>query len=587
MSQENNRTGSENISFLQIALALADDYESIYVVDMNDNSYVEYSTSGKAKEMTVRSSGSDFFYDLIGNAKKLVYKEDQDKFISFFEKEKIAAALDEGGSSMLDYRLVLDGKPKYYALKAIRRGTHSMVIGVQNVDTQRRRELAIREETRTYAEIAQSFAMLYEVVEVIFHVDLKTGHYKKYRSSDGDSKLSIDKGGDDFFNKLHQNVIRYIHKDDCYRVQLALRRDNLIKALDENSTVSIVYRRVLDGKEQYLNLIAMKSRTDNDRIVIGVGNIDTQVRKEKAIQAENRTFGEIAMALAQRYEVIYHVNIETDEYSEYSANEKYAKLSIGAKGDDFFGDTQKNMKHDIYPEDYPMMALAMRKENLLERLRVTGKTILNYRLILDDRPQFVTLFAVRPKEDSTHIIVAVANVDAAKRDNDLDISDAIVSANDMANRDGLTGVKNKRAYEQAEIEIDEKIVSGDAESFAIAICDINGLKMINDTKGHQAGDEYIRNACTLICNTFKHSPVFRIGGDEFAVLLKGADYNDRAGLIKGLINEQTDRTKSGQVTVAVGLSDFMADSDISLKQVFERADEAMYENKKEFKLQSR
>ena len=63
---------------------------------------------------------------------------------------------------MLDYRLVLDGKPKYYALKAIRRGAHSMVIGVQNVDTQRRRELAIREETRTYAEIAQSFAMLYE-----------------------------------------------------------------------------------------------------------------------------------------------------------------------------------------------------------------------------------------------------------------------------------------------------------------------------------------------------------------------------------------------------------------------------------------
>lgn len=584
MSQENNRTGSENISFLQIALALADDYESIYVVDMNDNSYVEYSTSGNTKEMTVRSSGSDFFYDLIGNAKKLVYKEDQDKFIASFEKEKIAAALDEGGGYMLDYRLVLDGKPKYYALKAIRRGTHSMVIGIQNVDTQRRRELAIREETRTYAEIAQSFATLYEV---IFHVNVKTGHYTQYRSSEGYSKLGIDKGGDDFFNKLRQDVIRYIHEDDCYRVLLALRRDNLIKALDENGTVSIVYRQMLDGKEQYLNLIAMKSSTDDDGIVLGVGNIDTQVRKEQAIQAENRTFGEIAMALAQRYEVIYHVNIETGEYSEYSANEKYARLNIGSKGNDFFGDTQKNMKRDIYPEDYPMMALAMRKENLIEQLRVTGKTVLNYRLLIDGRPEYVALFAVRPKEDSTHIIVAVANVDAAKRNNDLDISDAIVSANDMANRDGLTGVKNKRAYEQAEIEIDEKIVSGDAESFAIAICDINDLKMINDTKGHQAGDEYIRSACTLICNTFKHSPVFRIGGDEFAVLLKGTDYNDRAGLIKGLINEQTDRTKTGQVTVAVGLSDFMAGSDISLKQVFERADEAMYENKKKFKLQSR
>lgn len=578
MTDEIIRANGAQISFLQLALALADDYESIYVIDMNDDSYVEYSTAGKKKEMTIRSSGGDFFADVPKNTRKLVLPEDREKFLAAFEKENVLRVAREGYSFTLDYRLVIDGEPRYYSLKTIRSGEQSVVIGVQNVDVQRRRELARQVETKTYAEIAQSFASLYEV---IYHIDVKTGRYTVYSSSESFSRLGIE-SGENFFVKMRADVIKYLHKDDCYTVMRALERDALLKALDETGVFSIIYRQMLDDKSQYVNLIAIKSKLDSNSIVIGVGNIDKQVRKEKAIQAENRTFGEIAMALAQRYEVIYHVNIESGEYLEYSADEKYSKLNIGTKGADFFGDTQKNMKRDIYPEDYPMMALAMKKENLLEKLKETGKTFINYRLMLDGRAQFVTLFAVRPKEDSEHIIVAVANIDTAKR-NDLDVNDALGSAMDMANRDGLTGVKNKRSYEQMETAVDELIKGGEAVPFAVAVCDINGLKQVNDTQGHQAGDEYIKSACTLICNTFKHSPVFRIGGDEFAVILKGSDYDDREALLRHFDDEQDRHIRSGQVTVAVGIAEYAKGSDSRLRDVFERADEAMYENKKQFK----
>ena len=87
-----------------------------------------------------------------------------------------------------------------------------------------------------------------------------------------------------------------------------------------------------------------------------------------SLRAQNRTFNDISLALAQQYEVIYHVNIRTNEYSEYSASEKYAKLKVGTRGKDFFAETQVNMKRDIYPEDLPMMAMAMQKENLLKNL---------------------------------------------------------------------------------------------------------------------------------------------------------------------------------------------------------------------------
>ena len=60
-----------------------------------------------------------------------------------------------------------------------------------------------------------------------------------------------------------------------------------------------------------------------------------------------------------------------------------------------------------------------------------------------------------------------------------------------------------------------------APGFAITILDVNDLKKVNDNEGHKAGDQFIRDACRIICTTFKRSPVFRVGGDEFAVLSQG------------------------------------------------------------------
>lgn len=82
----------------------------------------------------------------------------------------------------------------------------------------------------------------------------------------------------------------------------------------------------------------------------------------------------------------------------------------------------------------------------------------------------------------------------------------------IAYRDALTGVKSKHAFAETEEGMNCAIARKKIESFAVIVCDVNGLKHINDTQGHKAGDQYIREAGVLICNTFKHSPVFRTGG---------------------------------------------------------------------------
>ncbi|MBR2798674.1 MAG: amino acid permease [Clostridia bacterium] len=148
-----------------------------------------------------------------------------------------------------------------------------------------------------------------------------------------------------------------------------------------------------------------------------------------------------------------------------------------------------------------------------------------------------------------------------------------------ANIDPMTGVKSKHAFLKKERDIDAAIAGGVVREFAIAVCDVNGLKKINDTLGHKAGDEYICKASRLICEIFKHSPVYRTGGDEFVVILTDRDYAVRKELMKVLHDQSVSHISTGGVVVSGGLSGFVAGEDVSFHQVFERADALMYEEK--------
>lgn len=152
----------------------------------------------------------------------------------------------------------------------------------------------------------------------------------------------------------------------------------------------------------------------------------------------------------------------------------------------------------------------------------------------------------------------------------------------VAYKDALTGVKSKFAYTEEEAAIDESIREGSAGELAVVVCDVNGLKHINDTYGHAAGDEYIRSACRLICGQYAHSPVYRIGGDEFAVLVRGEDFERRAEIFDELNRRAEENIAKGEVVVAAGMADYEP-TDVQLYVTFHRADQRMYARKAELK----
>lgn len=160
--------------------------------------------------------------------------------------------------------------------------------------------------------------------------------------------------------------------------------------------------------------------------------------------------------------------------------------------------------------------------------------------------------------------------------------------NGLAYRDSLTGVKNKTAFAETETRLEEQMRTGRPE-FALVVLDLNGLKIVNDTCGHDFGDMLLIQSCQIICKTFQHSPVYRIGGDEFAVVLEGTDYEHYAELLKKLEDEMAAHNKNARqeckISIARGIALYNSSTDLVFANVFKRADDAMYQNKATMKTQ--
>ena len=158
----------------------------------------------------------------------------------------------------------------------------------------------------------------------------------------------------------------------------------------------------------------------------------------------------------------------------------------------------------------------------------------------------------------------------------------------LARVDALTGIRNKTAYDQ-EIRVIEKETAEGNDQYGLMMIDMNGLKTINDLYGHDKGDIAIKKLSGIICEAFPHSPVFRVGGDEFVVILKHRSYEEADKLIAGF-EKMIEERSSGEdlkpwerVTAAAGYALYDKNLDGCPENVLARADKCMYKRKSELK----
>jgi len=149
----------------------------------------------------------------------------------------------------------------------------------------------------------------------------------------------------------------------------------------------------------------------------------------------------------------------------------------------------------------------------------------------------------------------------------------------IAYLDLLTGFENRMAYEQRLSSCSELINQG--SSIAILVFDLNNLKVVNDTFGHKYGDTLIKNSADILA---KHlgdpKSLFRIGGDEFAAILVNHSWSELQKIQSDIRNEN--RIIMGEIpfSCAVGMARFDKTGDSTIRDTMQRADDAMYEDKR-------
>ena len=319
--------------------------------------------------------------------------------------------------------------------------------------------------------------------------------------------------------------------------------------------------------------------------------------KNSRKQTENNTASALIKALFKRVRFLYHVSLNTGEFTEYIPVCSEEILKEKQKGTNFFETIHMNMK-EITPSDKTGFTREFTKENIRNSLERYGEYVLYCQMTEDGNPFMLKIRAVPMPGETDQIIVTFlhtafeaeqhALLSAVNRDTASDIGLQTEKEYrrilQVAYKDALTGVRNRAAYLEAEEELNHHITAGNPEPFAIALFDVNDLKAVNDQSGHLAGDEYLKNACRIICRLFKHSPVFRIGGDEFTAIVKGEDLLNAEKLLKQLEEINCRNADTGDVVTAYSLVRYENEKDMA--ELFRRADEQLYAEKKRLKQRS-
>lgn len=578
----------QDLIFKKVAESLLVDYSSVYYVNAVTNKYYWYSVNPEFHSLKLEQGGENFFEDIKRDCRKVICEEDQHIFLADIQKENLLNAMKKGSMQSIEYRLIINGVPTWHSLRMIRGledDADYFILGVINIDDEVKRREAEKETARQKEAYNQITASLAGQYDTLYYIDLDTSTYVEISSTDEYKALNVPATGSDFFAESRRSIRKYVHPEDQEKVISIHYKDAMLNNLKHRNSYSIAYRLVVNEKVKHIRHTEILA-SDGKHLIVCVENIDDEVQARAELtetKQKSATYTQIAETLALHYDLIYYIDVETGYYKEFATHKLYGELEIQEEGADFFGAAEHNADMVIHPEDRERIKLFLNKDNLITRLESNKQLVEDYRMIVGNGEPKYTRMTVTWSSDKTHFIVCIENreEDVKKEKEHLQ---AISAANETARRDALTGTRNKTAFQEFEKDLQKEIDEGGIMPFGIDVCDLNDLKLINDTQGHKAGDEYLKSSCKMICQMFAHCPVFRIGGDEFVVILKNQDYVDRENIISSFRRqvEENIRNGSGPV-VAIGTAEYQPGKDKSVEDIFQRADSRMYEEKARLK----
>ena len=399
----------EKTTYADIAKSLAADYYNIYVIDLDTNDYIEYSSNVGGEELSIERHGKDFFESARSDTLIRIYEEDREPFLTLFTKENVLRDLDTQGVFTTTYRLIDTGTPMYVNMKITRmQGGNRIILGVSIIDAhmkQQEEEKKLRQEKITLGRIA-ALAGNYLALYI---VDPATDQFVKYDSSGEYMKLGLSEKGEGFFTQVKEDGVKVVYPEDMERLLCVLTRDNVLSEIRQNGIFIHNYRLLIEGRYVPVSLRAtLVKEADGEKIILGVNKL---FAKEPTTNELGLIYSHIARALVRGYSELFYVNIDTDEFIEFQIDDNFDVLTETRRSRDFFEGCRRDVKLFVHPEDQDKFIRAMDRDFLKEELERSKVFELTYRRLRNGKPHFVKMNASRMEDDKSIVVMAVSVID--------------------------------------------------------------------------------------------------------------------------------------------------------------------------------
>ena len=262
----------EGASYADIARAMAADYYNIYVVDLDTERFIEYTSPVGGEELAMERHGTDFFASARNDTMTRIYSEDREMFLSWFTRENIIRELDARGVFTSTYRLVDTGVPIYVNMKITRlqRGGNRIILGVSIIDSQMKQKARIEEMQKERDALTRIMALSDGYLS-LYTVDPVTGRYLEFSSTDAYDTLGLAKEGEDFFTQSLRDIRERICPEDYPFFCEHFTRENVMREIRESGSFRLHYRLMIHGEPRHVSLkIAPFREGEEEKLAVGV-----------------------------------------------------------------------------------------------------------------------------------------------------------------------------------------------------------------------------------------------------------------------------------------------------------------------------
>lgn len=282
-------------------------------------------------------------------------------------------------------------------------GTAAMVVAILAIT-----ETKGLEQPVTYARVAQALSTDYRS---LYYVNMSTESFVEFSPTGNRSDLFAERHGEGFFQASRSDALSLLHEDDSENFARLFTRESVLRSLENNGAFTLTYR-LLQGEEyRYMHMKAVRMGTDDDHIIIGVSDIDEQMRRQEMldrIRAEHAAYMRLA-ALSDDYLCVYIVEVEAESYLEYSAASEYEGIGLAKEGERFFHTAHRESAEKVFADDRERFVRMFTKANILDAIDRSGHFTLEYRLLMAGKPIPVTLKAVLVEEpDAARLVIGVS-----------------------------------------------------------------------------------------------------------------------------------------------------------------------------------